>query len=64
MQANYEIQRVSTGGFRFVLRSPDGEILAGREGFASRDETRRNIESMQSVAAAAVVADLPTVSKD
>lgn len=64
MQASYEIQRVKTGGFRFVLRSADGEILAGWDGFASRAEARRGIERMQSVATTAIVLDGPGPSED
>ena len=63
MQGIYELH-CGPGGFQFLLKSADGQILAGWDGFASLADARRGVELMRSVAPAAAVFDLIEASSD
>jgi len=58
MAAKFEIYKDSAGGFRFRLKSGNGEVIASSESYVSKASAKNGVASVQANAATADVVDL------
>lgn len=58
MAAKFEITKDKSGGFRFNLKSGNGEIVATSESYTTKDGAKGGIASVKRIAADAEIVDL------
>lgn len=58
MAAKFEIFKDASGGFRFRLKSANGEPVASSESYSSKEGAKGGIDSVKRIAADAEVVDL------
>ena len=58
MSAKFEITKDHAGKFRFHLKAPNGEIIAASQGYETKANAEKGIESVKTNAACAAVVDL------
>jgi hypothetical protein len=58
MSAKFEISKDQAGKFRFHLKAPNGEIIAASQGYETKANAEKGIESVKTNAAGAAVVDL------
>ena len=57
MAAKFEISKDKAGKFRFHLKAPNGEIIAASQGYETKANAEKGIESIRTHAAGANVED-------
>ncbi|HYB36086.1 MAG TPA: DUF1508 domain-containing protein [Mycobacterium sp.] len=58
MAAKFEITKDKAGKFRFHLKAPNGEIIAASQGYETKVNAEKGIESVKTHASNAKVEDL------
>jgi uncharacterized protein len=58
MSAKFEISKDHAGKFRFHLEAANGEIIAASQGYETKANAEKGIESIKANAASAAVVDL------
>jgi hypothetical protein len=58
MSAKFEISKDHAGKFRFHLKAPNREIIAASQGYGTKANAEKGIESVNTNAAGAAVVDL------
>lgn len=58
MSAKFEIYKDKVGEFRFRLKAPNGEIIAVSEGYTTKQNTMKGVESVKEHAKNADIIDL------
>lgn len=58
MSAKFEISKDHAGKFRFHLKAPNGEIVAASQGYETKANAEKGIESIKTHASGAAVVDL------
>ncbi|MGO8939422.1 MAG: YegP family protein [Mycobacterium sp.] len=58
MAAKFEISKDKAGEFRFHLKAANGEIIAARQGYETKANAEKGIESVKTNAPSATVVDL------
>jgi uncharacterized protein YegP (UPF0339 family) len=56
--AKFELTKGTSGQYSFVLKAPNGEIIATSESYTSKSAAKNGIESVKRNASAAPVEDL------
>lgn len=57
MAAKFEISKDSAGKFRFHLKAPNGEIIAASQGYETKANAEKGIESIRTHAPGAHIED-------
>ncbi len=58
MSGKFEISKDKSGKFRFHLKAANGEIIAASQGYETKANAEKGIESVRAKAASAAVVDL------
>lgn len=58
MAAKFEISKEKAGKFRFHLKAANGEIIAASQGYETKANAEKGIDSVKANAAGASVVDL------
>lgn len=58
MAAKFEISKDKAGKFQFHLKAANGEIIAASQGYETKENAAKGIESVKTNAASAAVVDL------
>lgn len=58
MAAKFEISKDKAGEFRFHLKAANGEIIAARQGYETKANAEKGIESVKTNAPSATGVDL------
>ena len=58
MSAKFEISKDHAGKYRFHLKAANGEIIAASQGYETKANAEKGIESIKANAASAPVVDL------
>jgi uncharacterized protein len=58
MSAKFEISKDHAGKFRFHLKAPNGEIIAASQGYETKANAEKGIDSVKTHAPSAAVVDL------